>query len=153
MPANYLTLELTEGVLIGDEDSVRLLNQIGDLGIQLSIDDFGTGYSSLSYLQRFPVKELKIDQAFIRDIHDNTKDAAIVRAAIALGHSLGIRIVAEGVENKAQMAFLREHSCDEAQGYYISRPLTVELFEPWCLRYSKINTPAIRNKSPALRLV
>ena len=153
LPANYLTLELTEGVLIGDEDSVRLLNQIGDLGIQLSIDDFGTGYSSLSYLQRFPVKELKIDQAFIRDIHDNTKDAAIVRAAIALGHSLGIRIVAEGVENKAQMAFLREHSCDEAQGYYISRPLTVELFEPWCLRYSKINTPAIRNKSPALRLV
>jgi EAL domain-containing protein (putative c-di-GMP-specific phosphodiesterase class I) len=94
-----------------------------ELGISISIDDFGTGYSNLAYLKRFPVSTLKIDIAFIRDVITNPDDAAITIAIIKMAHSLRLKVVAEGVETSDQLAFLRVHGCDEAQGYYLSMPL------------------------------
>jgi EAL domain-containing protein (putative c-di-GMP-specific phosphodiesterase class I) len=93
------------------------------MGIHLSIDDFGTGYSSLSYLKRFPIDALKVDQSFVRDIPGDPEDAAIASAVIALGHSLRLTIVAEGVETAEQLAFMRERGCHRVQGYYFSRPM------------------------------
>jgi len=105
------------------EVTVDTLNRLHDMGVQLSIDDFGTGYSSLSYLKRFPISCLKIDQSFVRDLSSNNDDAAIVGAIIALGHSLGMKVIAEGVETSEQLSFLREMKCDEMQGYLFSRPV------------------------------
>jgi EAL domain-containing protein (putative c-di-GMP-specific phosphodiesterase class I) len=93
------------------------------MGINLSIDDFGTGYSSLSYLKRFPIDALKVDQSFVRDVPDDQDDAAIASAVIALGHSLRLTIVAEGVETAEQLAFMRERGCQRVQGYYFARPM------------------------------
>jgi diguanylate cyclase (GGDEF)-like protein/PAS domain S-box-containing protein len=124
-----IELEITESQAMHDAESlVATLRELKDHGIALSIDDFGTGYSSLSYLKRFAVDRLKVDRAFIADIEENTDDVLIVRAIIALGRSLGLRVVAEGVETLAQANFLRENGCHEAQGYYYSRPVEAELF-------------------------
>lgn len=120
----YLELEVTESVIMDDaEQVIALLKQIKSLGVTLSIDDFGTGYSSLSYLKRFPVDRLKIDQSFVREITSNPDDAAIAQAVINLGHSLNLRVIAEGVETLEQLNFLRDRQCDEKQGYLISRPV------------------------------
>jgi len=120
-----LTLEITESLLMDDvEETIRQLQQIRDLGVGLSIDDFGTGYSSLSYLKRFPIDILKIDQSFIRDINNNSDDAAITKAIIAMAHSLDLRVIAEGVETIESREFLRDQNCDVIQGYLVSRPLT-----------------------------
>lgn len=97
--------------------------------MKLAIDDFGTGYSSLSYLKRFPVDYVKIDQAFIRGLLEGSQDAAITRAIIAMAKSLQLKVVAEGVETLEQLAFLREHGCDEVQGYLISRPVDAGAFK------------------------
>jgi len=120
----YLELELTESQLLDSvEHIISTFQQLRELGVKLAIDDFGTGYSSLSYLKRFPVDYVKIDQAFIRGLNEGTEDAAITRAIIAMAHSLGLKVVAEGVEDAQQLAFLRAHDCDEVQGYLISRPV------------------------------
>jgi diguanylate cyclase (GGDEF)-like protein len=120
----YLELELTESQLLDSvEHIISTFQQLRELGVKLAIDDFGTGYSSLSYLKRFPVDYVKIDQAFIRGLNEGTEDAAITRAIIAMAHSLGLKVVAEGVEDSQQLAFLRAHACDEVQGYLISRPV------------------------------
>ena len=129
LEAQYLELELTESLMMHNVDEVvALVQDLKQLGIALSIDDFGTGYSSLAYLKQFPVDYLKIDKSFTRDMLDEPKVAAIVRSVIALGQSLGFKIIAEGVETADQLAYLRQHQCDEMQGYYFSRPLTPEAF-------------------------
>lgn len=123
----YLDLELTESLLLSNADVVfSVLRELKTMGLKLSIDDFGTGYSSLSYLKQFPVSKLKIDRSFVQDVAVNPDDAAITAAIISMAKSLNLRVIAEGVENEAQMSFLRAHQCDEIQGYYFSEPLTVD---------------------------
>jgi len=125
---NWLELELTEGAVMGDGDeSLVVLRQLRDLGIELAIDDFGTGYSSLSYLKRFPVQRLKIDQSFVRDSHENADDRAIARTVIAIGKNLDMKVLAEGAETSDHIQFLASEGCDEAQGYYYARPLDAEV--------------------------
>ncbi|WP_339863497.1 EAL domain-containing protein [Paremcibacter congregatus] len=133
-----LELEITEGMVIGDTDAVaRKLEILADMGISLAIDDFGTGYSSLAYLKRFSVHQLKIDQSFIRDITEDHDDAAITDAVIRLGHSLGLSVVAEGVETEEQVQILRQKGCDVLQGYHFSKPLPVDEFENWVLAHNE----------------
>jgi diguanylate cyclase (GGDEF)-like protein len=125
----WLELELTESALMQHVASTVLtLHALKDMGVELAIDDFGTGYSSLSYLRQFPVSALKIDRSFVRGITAAPVDTAIVRAVISLGKSLGHRVVAEGVETREELAFLRSQQCDEGQGYYFSPPLAAEHF-------------------------
>lgn len=124
LDARYLELEVTESAIMHNaQEVISTLLELKSMGVQLSIDDFGTGYSSLSYLRRFPVDRLKIDQSFVRDIATDPENAAIAQAVITLGHSMNLRVVAEGVETLEQLAFLRAHQCDEKQGYLFSRPL------------------------------
>ena len=126
LEACCLELEITENVVMKDaEKIVAMLNALKALGLRISVDDFGTGYSSLSYLKRFPVDALKIDQSFVRDIVHDTDSAAIVKAVISLAHILNLRVIAEGVETEAQCDFLRENGCDDVQGYYFGRPMSV----------------------------
>ncbi|CRM38421.1 Cyclic di-GMP phosphodiesterase Gmr [Pseudomonas sp. 31 R 17] len=130
-----LQLEITENFIMSQaEEALAVLHQLKRLGVQLAIDDFGTGYSSLSYLKRLPLDFLKIDQSFVRGLPDDPHDAAIVRAIIALGHSMQFTIIAEGVENPAQQAFLAAEGCEQMQGYIVSLPLPPELFAETFLR-------------------
>jgi len=125
-----LELEVTEGLLLDNQGIVKeSLQTIRQQGIGLSMDDFGTGYSSLSYLRKFPFDIIKIDQSFIREMNTNPSDQALVAAAIAMAHALGIKVIAEGVETEAQLACLVEKNCDIAQGYLFSRPLPIEEFK------------------------
>jgi len=124
---SHLELELTESLLLGNADvTLSVLQELKAMGLTLAIDDFGTGYSSFSYLKRFPVSKLKIDRSFVRDVAVNPDDAAITTAIISMAKSLNLKVIAEGVEDEAQMSFLRAHQCDEIQGYYFSRPLAVD---------------------------
>jgi diguanylate cyclase (GGDEF)-like protein/PAS domain S-box-containing protein len=124
VPAELLELELTETALMSNaERTIQVLTALKELGIKVAIDDFGTGYSSLAYLQRFPIDKLKIDIAFVRDITTNPNDAAIALAIISMAHSLKLRVIAEGVETRPQLEYLRRNRCDEIQGYFFSRPL------------------------------
>jgi diguanylate cyclase (GGDEF)-like protein/PAS domain S-box-containing protein len=124
IPANLLELELTESSLMANtERTIDTLKSLTGLGVQISIDDFGTGYSSLAYLRRFPINKLKIDIAFVRNITTNADDAAIARTIIRMAHSLKLEVIAEGVETAEQLAYLRDHRCDQMQGFYFSRPL------------------------------
>jgi EAL domain-containing protein (putative c-di-GMP-specific phosphodiesterase class I) len=119
-----LTLEITEGTLLADpEHAMGILGQVLDLGVGLSIDDFGTGYSSLAHLKHLPVGEIKIDRSFVRDLTRNEHDAAIVRSIIDLGHNLGCRVVAEGIETRETWECLAAMGCDLGQGFWISAPL------------------------------
>ncbi|MNQ64686.1 Cyclic di-GMP phosphodiesterase Gmr [compost metagenome] len=129
LPANSLTLEITETTAMSDADaSMTVLQELSEMGVDLSIDDFGTGYSSLMYLKRLPANELKIDRGFVRDLEQDSDDAAIVSAIVALGQALGLRIVAEGVETDLQQSFLTELGCDSLQGYLLGQPLPAEHF-------------------------
>jgi EAL domain-containing protein (putative c-di-GMP-specific phosphodiesterase class I) len=124
-----LELEITESSLLGTgPQTVANLQGIKALGLRLSIDDFGTGYSSLAYLKRLPLDRLKIDYSFIRDIPDDANDAAIATTIIAMAHTLGLQALAEGVENEAQLDFLRREGCDAYQGYLFSAPLSAHEF-------------------------
>jgi diguanylate cyclase (GGDEF)-like protein/PAS domain S-box-containing protein len=123
----YLELELTESLLLANADvTLSVLKELKSMGLTLAIDDFGTGYSSFSYLRQFQVSKIKIDRLFIRDVTVNPDDAAIATAIISMAKGLKLRVIAEGVENEAQMSFLRSHQCDEIQGYYFSKPLAVD---------------------------
>jgi len=123
---DLIELELTESLLMSDaEEAVQMLRELKHLGVGLSIDDFGTGYSSLAYLKRFPLDTIKIDRGFIRDAISNPDDATLTLTIINLAHSLKVRVVAEGVETPGQMKFLREHGCDEMQGFFFARPMEV----------------------------
>jgi diguanylate cyclase (GGDEF)-like protein/PAS domain S-box-containing protein len=126
LPPGHLELEVTEGVMDDTEAATRTLHELKALGVHLSIDDFGTGYSSLSHLKRFPIETLKVDQSFVRDITADPNDAAITRAIIAMGRSLQLTIVAEGVETHEQLDFLRDHECQKGQGYLFARPMPLE---------------------------
>ncbi len=129
MDPTLLELELTESMLMEDAERISgLLQQFKEAQIQLAIDDFGTGYSSLSYLKRFPINRLKVDQSFIRDIPSNKDDMAITRAIVALAHSLHLQVTAEGVETRAQVAFLKTLRCEEIQGYLIGKPMPANDF-------------------------
>jgi len=125
----YLELELTESVLMQHaESTASVLQALKAMGVQLAVDDFGTGYSSLSYLRRFPIDTLKVDRSFVRQITADADDAIIASAVISMGKSLKLRVVAEGVETREQLAFLQDQRCDEGQGYYFSRPVVAEQF-------------------------
>lgn len=141
LPPHYLELELTESLLI--EDSDRLVNTLAVLrseGVHFSIDDFGTGYSNLGYLKKFEVGALKIDQSFVRKMDDQTGDAAIVRAIIQMAASLGLKTIAEGVEDASTAALLRSLGCNEAQGYYWARPMPASEAEAFCRRWVQTST-------------
>ncbi|MBW3501167.1 EAL domain-containing protein [Janthinobacterium sp. NKUCC08_JDC] len=139
---DLLELELTESSLMSNaEETIAVLRNLKALGIQISIDDFGTGYSSLAYLKRFPIDKLKIDIAFVREVTSNPDDAAIVLAIISMAHSMKLEVIAEGVENDAQLAYLRRHGCDEMQGYYFSRPVPQEEFEQMLMGGKLLQAP------------
>ena len=138
MGAGKLELELTESTLMANaEQSVRTLMELRDLGVSLAVDDFGTGYSSLSYLKRLPIDTLKIDQTFVGDITTDPDDEAITATIITMAHSLGLNVVAEGVETIGQLEYLREQGCDEIQGHWLSRPLTADACYAFLLQFEK----------------
>jgi diguanylate cyclase len=142
LPANSLTLEITETTAMSDADaSMTVLQQLSDMGVDLSIDDFGTGYSSLMYLKRLPANELKIDRGFVRDLEHDSDDAAIVSAIVALGQALGLRIVAEGVETDVQQSFLTRLGCNSLQGYLLGHPLPADGFMADILRAEDAQAP------------
>lgn len=137
LEAKYLELELTESIFIEDaQGAINILDQFHELGVELSVDDFGTGYSSLSYLRQFPIDRLKIDQSFIRTSLLNINDRMITRAIINIGHSLGLRVIAEGVETKDHEELLKEENCDEVQGFKYSKPIPADKFWDFTISYN-----------------
>jgi EAL domain-containing protein (putative c-di-GMP-specific phosphodiesterase class I) len=129
--AQYLTLELTESLLMDNAElAVKTLNRLMTLGVRISMDDFGTGYSSLSYLKRFPLHELKIDRSFLKEMTSNSEDQALVATMIYLAHKFDLKVVAEGVEEKEQLEILLGLDCEEYQGYFFSRPISVSDLAP-----------------------
>jgi diguanylate cyclase (GGDEF)-like protein len=138
VPANHLTIELTESSVMTDPGrTIDLLNRLHDMGVRLSVDDFGTGYSSLSYLKRLPVDEVKIDRGFVTDMQRNPDDAMIVRSIIDLGANLSLSVVAEGVEDDETWRALGDFGCEYAQGYHLSQPIPVDGFLTWLERYDE----------------
>lgn len=140
-----LELEITESIAMDQVDKgIKTMNQLSQHGVRLAIDDFGIGYSSLGYLRQFPVHTLKVDQSFIKNLSTNKDDAAITAAIIAMGHNLNLEVIAEGVETKNELGFLKEHQCDGVQGFYLSRPLPADLLEKFIRtgRYRELVTAA-----------
>lgn len=140
---HMLELEITESAVMKDiEQTLNLLQQLKNIGVELAIDDFGTGYSSLSYLKRFPVHRLKIDRSFVMNICEDEDEAAITRTIIQLGHAIGLSVIAEGVESADQVQFLTDNGCDEFQGYYFSKPLAPADFKKFVENHQPTNQPA-----------
>jgi EAL domain-containing protein (putative c-di-GMP-specific phosphodiesterase class I) len=132
IPPEKLMLEVTESAFMVDlQRTVETLAVLNHMGVMISIDDFGTGFSSLNYIKKLPINEIKIDKSFVSDMTSNENDLSIVRSIIELGHNLGLKVVAEGVENKAVLDSLAALGCDHGQGYYISHPLPHERFLAW----------------------
>jgi EAL domain-containing protein (putative c-di-GMP-specific phosphodiesterase class I) len=132
LPPSLLTLELTESGFIEDPArALKMLDALAALGVSLSIDDFGTGYSSLSHLARMPVHEVKIDSSFVRGLESDQEFSTVVKSAIDMGHGLGLRVVAEGIESEAAASLLREFGCDIAQGYLYARPMSRDALQLW----------------------
>ncbi|MEH6491962.1 EAL domain-containing protein [Halopseudomonas sp.] len=145
LPARLLELELTESMLLEHSPTVSTnIEALQELGVTLSVDDFGTGYSSLAYLKRFPISTLKIDRAFVAELDEVQSDDAIIRAIIAMAHSLSLNVVAEGVEHESQLEFLKANGCDEVQGYLISRPIPAD--ELTALLASSSDMPNLRKR-------
>ena len=139
VPARYFELELTESTVMANvEQSMRTLSELRNIGVSLAIDDFGTGYSSLSYLKRLPLTVLKIDQAFVGDITTDPDDEAITATIITMAHSLGLQVVAEGVETAEQADYLKEHDCDQIQGNWLSPPLSATNFMVFCRNHERL---------------
>ena len=137
LPAHLLRVELTESVVMTDvERTLDILHRLSKLGIQISVDDYGTGYSSLAYLKRMPITELKIDRSFVMHMADTEADATIVQSTVAMAHSLGLKVVAEGVEDEKTWCLLADFNCDTAQGYYMSRPVCSQDLENWVRKTS-----------------
>ena len=146
LPPSSIAIEITESTMLADPDAaLAVLSALGAMGVKMAIDDFGTGYSSLAYLKRLPVSELKIDRTFVCNLVDGRNDEVIVRSTIELGHNLGLRVVAEGVEDEETLHELRRLGCDEAQGYHLSRPVPAAELERWLARR--------RPPAPVLRLL
>ena len=130
VPADALWLEITETALMTDVKAATVvLRELRSIGLHLSVDDFGTGYSSLTYLKRFPVEAIKVDRSFVNGLGIDNEDSTIVEAVVRLGHSLGLAVVAEGVETPLQLSRLRDLGCDRAQGYLFGRPCPAEIVE------------------------
>jgi diguanylate cyclase (GGDEF)-like protein len=136
LDGKLLELEVTESLVIEDPArAMKILSALQAIGVRIAVDDFGTGYSSLAQLKRFPVDSLKIDRSFVQDIPGEPNDAAIVKAIIAMGHALNLKVIAEGVETPDQLSFLRRHDCDAIQGYYLSQPLSVDQLRDFMHRH------------------
>ena len=134
--APHLKLELTESLVLEDvEDTIEKMHVLRQLGVGFSMDDFGTGYSSLSYLARLPLDQLKIDQSFVRKLPDSANDAVVAQTIISLARSLGLAVIAEGVETEAQRDFLDQQGCSACQGYLFSRPVALDDFERFLAHY------------------
>lgn len=143
LESQYLTLEITEhGMMANPGRSIEVLNKLNKMGVRLSIDDFGTGFSSLSYLKQLPVNEIKIDKSFVMDMIENDNDATIVRSTIELGHNLGLKVIAEGVESLNTFTLLSRSHCDFCQGFYVSKPMSAQDFSLWM----KAQTPHTQNQ-------
>lgn len=150
IPAHWLEIELTESALMENPPAaIRTLQQLRNMGLTIAVDDFGTGYSSLSYLKRFPLDSLKIDRSFVLDIVSNPDDAAIANAIIAMAHQLGLKVVAEGVEDAEQLAQLRARRCDQVQGYFYSRPLPADTFAAWSNEFAKLQALHLQESHPS----
>jgi EAL domain-containing protein (putative c-di-GMP-specific phosphodiesterase class I) len=137
-PPSWLTVEMTEGALMTNPAAAKsVLSRVHEIGVKIAIDDFGTGYSSLGHLKELPVDEVKVDQTFVKDMAVDKQDARIVRSVIDLGHDLGMRVVAEGVEGQASLDLLASWGCDFAQGFYFTRPLPAPDFIAWMVSANK----------------
>ena len=135
---HWLELEVTESVFMENmQGAIDILHKLHQLGVELAVDDFGTGYSSLSYLRQFPIDRLKVDQSFIRNALVNNDDKMITRTIITLGHSLDLKVIAEGVETAEHESFLRELNCDEVQGFKYSKPIPADKFWDFAIDYNR----------------
>jgi diguanylate cyclase (GGDEF)-like protein/PAS domain S-box-containing protein len=149
-----IELEITESSLMANtEEAVKTLERLNQFGVRLSIDDFGTGYSSLAYLKRFPLDSLKIDRSFVSGLTTDADDATITRAVISMAHSLGLKVVAEGVETEAQLAFLYEYGCDEIQGYCFARPMPAAECAAWLRERRRLGRPRRGSDANAPRVL
>ena len=150
IPAHRLTLEITENTVMQNiNHAISVLECLRDIGVRISMDDFGTGHSSLAQLKNIPLHELKIDKSFIMNMQEDEQDAAIVRTTIELAHNMGLEVVAEGVENEDTLRCLSDAGCEQAQGYFLSKPISSEDLMQWCRNFKPKSYRERRNRSRA----